>query len=209
MSQQQGRDGGGTYTSSSPHSSNGLADSYKGTPDTRLSAFSPDEGSTKSIKVAGSLSLLTRETASCKHMASSATLGGTGSFYRGSLHLNGDPFVSSSESVAKGAQKLSPTASSFFPVTSASAMRASASEPTPSSKGKQESSDQAYSSPSHQRNSERSASLIYLQPRTSTDSGMSRCLVLTGRYSDLSTVDVEEYIMVRLTAYSTDFVAKI
>ena len=89
------------FSPSSPHSSSGGADSFKGTPDTRVTAFSPDGDSTKS---AGLLKGATRSASATPvrfHMSS----------YRSSLTTLGkDPFVTPGR--GKG---LSPTASTFKP----------------------------------------------------------------------------------------------
>ncbi|EAA28006.3 hypothetical protein GE21DRAFT_4404 [Neurospora crassa] len=112
----QARDLG--FNPSSPHSSSGCADSYKheGTPDTRLTAFSPDDNS------AGSNKLLNRtlalSTASSQDAHSHRFHSHTSSDGYSVAPASGsdkDPFVSTS-SISKQDQKLSPTASSFLPV---------------------------------------------------------------------------------------------
>ncbi|OAQ80429.1 meiosis protein MEI2 [Purpureocillium lilacinum] len=88
----------------SPRSSAGGAESFKGTPETRLTAFSPEDGSAKSSKL---LQGLVR--------SSSATppVGLPPGTYRGSAgHLDKDPFVTPSH---RSESRLSPTASAFSP----------------------------------------------------------------------------------------------
>lgn len=98
---------------SSPHSSSGGADSYKhdGTPDTRLTAFSPEENSVKSTKLlqtAGSGSAQGRPVQFAVKPAHG---------YRGTHipSVEKDPFITSTAVVHKPEQKLSPTASTFRP----------------------------------------------------------------------------------------------
>lgn len=88
---------------SSPRSSSGGADSFKGTPDTRLTAMSPDDGPKSS-------SLL-------KNFARSATTASparlpAGSFRSVVSHMDKDPFITSMHGVGT---RLSPTASTFSP----------------------------------------------------------------------------------------------
>lgn len=95
---------GNPFSPSSPHSSSGGPDSFKGTPDTRVTAFSPDDGSAKSTRLLKGLTRSAPATSPVK----SATGG-----YRGPLSpLSKDPFVTP----GRGKQ-LSPTASTFKPFT--------------------------------------------------------------------------------------------
>lgn len=90
------------FNPSSPRSSTGGADSFKGTPDTRLTAFSPDDGSAKSSKLLKNFSRSASATPPVRHPVNS---------YRGSVsHLDKDPFVSPVHDT-----RLSPTASAFSP----------------------------------------------------------------------------------------------
>ncbi|KAK3368202.1 RNA recognition motif 2-domain-containing protein [Podospora didyma] len=97
------------FNPSSPHSSSGGADSYKheGTPDTRLTAFSPDESSARSNKLLKTLSLNASTDSHPVRFHVQNTEG-----YRATPEK--DPFVSSSTAFRE--QKLSPTASAFRPV---------------------------------------------------------------------------------------------
>ena len=87
---------------SSPHSSSGAADSLKGTPDTRLTAFSPQESSAKSYRLLKPLTVGTSR-------AIPLQLSGTGS---GNMPSDKDPFVSPKSTLGS---QLSPTASAFHP----------------------------------------------------------------------------------------------
>ncbi|KAK1240335.1 hypothetical protein MKX08_007777 [Trichoderma sp. CBMAI-0020] len=88
---------------SSPRSSSGGADSFKGTPDTRLTAMSPDDGP--------------KSTSLLKSFARSATTASparlpAGSFRSVVSQMDKDPFITSMHSVGT---RLSPTASTFSP----------------------------------------------------------------------------------------------
>ncbi|EGO57814.1 hypothetical protein NEUTE1DRAFT_42265 [Neurospora tetrasperma FGSC 2508] len=112
----QARDMG--FNPSSPHSSSGCADSYKhdGTPDTRLTSFSPDDNSAGSNKLLNRT--LTLSTATSQDAHSHRFHSHTSSDGYSVAPASGsdkDPFVSTS-SISKQDQKLSPTASSFLPV---------------------------------------------------------------------------------------------
>ncbi|KAI5457928.1 RNA recognition motif 2-domain-containing protein [Mariannaea sp. PMI_226] len=90
------------FNPTSPRSSAGVPDSFKGTPDTRWTAFSPEGGSAKSSSLLQGFS-----------RSSSATppVRMTGNSYRGSAsQIDRDPFVSPIHST-----RLSPTASAFSP----------------------------------------------------------------------------------------------
>lgn len=92
-----------SFNASSPHSSTGGADSLKGTPDTRLTAFSPDEGSAKSTKLLKGFARSNSSTPPAKlpnyvHRDTPS-------------HVDKDPFISPTHGT-----RLSPTASTFKPV---------------------------------------------------------------------------------------------
>ncbi|KAL7787019.1 hypothetical protein V8C37DRAFT_412260 [Trichoderma ceciliae] len=91
---------------SSPRSSNGGADSFKGTPDTRLTSLTsltPDDGS----KSSSLLKSFAREAA-----ASSPARLPASNFRNAVSHLDKDPFITSIQGVGT---TLSPTASAFSP----------------------------------------------------------------------------------------------
>lgn len=91
---------------SSPRSSSGGAESFKSTPDTRLTAFSPEDASTKSSK---HLQDLTSSRSTVPQVSLPV------SSYRSSAsHQDKDPFITPCH---QNATRLSPTASSFCPFT--------------------------------------------------------------------------------------------
>lgn len=90
------------FSPSSPHSSSGGADSFKGTPDTRFSNYSPADGSAKSTKLLKGIAHSALATPPVRHPVSG---------YRGPVsQLDRDPFVTPGQ-----ATRLSPTASAFQP----------------------------------------------------------------------------------------------
>jgi len=104
------------FNPSSPHSSSGGGDSYKheGTPDTRLTAFSPDENSARSAKLLKALSLNAPSDSLPVRFHVAAPDGYCGVPAQASAER--DPFVSSSVASADDQKHLSPTASAFRPV---------------------------------------------------------------------------------------------
>lgn len=91
----------------SPRSSSGGANSFKGTPDTRLTAFSPEDGSAKSSKLLKDLARSASATPPVRLPVNSS---------RGAIsHLDKDPFVTPTHGQGT---RLSPTASAFLPFTS-------------------------------------------------------------------------------------------
>lgn len=101
-----------TFHPSSPHSSSAGADSYnhEGTPDTRLTAFSPDDNSARSNKLLTALSLNASSDRPVHFKVEPAE-----GFGGGPVAAEKDPFFSGT-TAPKAEQKLSPTASSFRPV---------------------------------------------------------------------------------------------
>lgn len=101
-----------TFNPSSPHSSSGGADSYKheGTPDTRLTAFSPDGNSARPNKLLAPLSLSGPVDHSVRFHVTPVN-----GFGIPSANAEKDPFISGT-AIPKPERKLSPTASSFRPV---------------------------------------------------------------------------------------------
>lgn len=87
---------------SSPHSSSGGAESFRGTPDTRLTTFSPNDGSARSMKPLGPAS----RSAPATPPANSAIEEPR----EPASQPDKDPFVTSGQ-----ATQLSPTASAFTP----------------------------------------------------------------------------------------------
>ncbi|KAK1598814.1 RNA recognition domain-containing protein 2 [Colletotrichum navitas] len=93
------------FNPSSPHSSIGGAESFKGTPDTRLTAFSPEGGSTRSSRLLKSTSQDSPETTPSRYS--------TSAFGSVTSSAEKDPFIAVKPN--SGHQKLSPTASTFQP----------------------------------------------------------------------------------------------
>lgn len=96
----------------SPRSSCGGGESCKqeGTPDTRLTAFSPDDGATKVTKSAVVKGTDSKNATPEPHVKSQALSAAT--FAATPVVEEKDPFVSTT----KPEQKLSPTASTFMPI---------------------------------------------------------------------------------------------
>ncbi|KAI0127893.1 RNA recognition motif 2-domain-containing protein [Xylariales sp. AK1849] len=184
----------GSFNPTSPHSSSGVADSFKGTPDTRLTAFSPEDGSTKSARAPLSMSVGRRESGPVKfNVASPASLNipTRSSFFRGSHNADRDPFVSSSNTRFQGTrlgQGLSPTASCFSPLSGATDTRAV--EPTftyqgvgSNSKAEEDTSQVIVR-----------ASSTFVHSTLSTDLGISRCVVVAAGSGRVQIIDTEQYI---------------
>ncbi|KAH0426888.1 hypothetical protein CcaCcLH18_10064 [Colletotrichum camelliae] len=93
------------FNQSSPRSSVGGAESFKGTPDTRLTAFSPEEGSARSSRLLKSLGQDSPDTTPSRFHSIA--------FSGGISIADKDPFITTTSNVAL--QKLSPTASAFQP----------------------------------------------------------------------------------------------
>ncbi|KAK7747102.1 hypothetical protein SLS62_009157 [Diatrype stigma] len=191
----------GNFHPTSPHSSSGGAESFKGTPDTRFTGFSPDDGSVRSAKVAGSLNLITRDTAQAKYPGSSpSSLDLSKTYYRNDLQLERDPFVTATASAGKANQKLSPTASSFFPLHTPLVPRVSVSELDLSTKEKMREPNYAYPSTASRGLPEEDQ--CYVHSKLSTDNEMSRCLVISrldgGKVGE---VDIENYVSVSTSKF--------
>ncbi|KAH7349553.1 RNA recognition motif 2-domain-containing protein [Plectosphaerella cucumerina] len=93
-----------TYDPASPRSSSGPAESPKGTPDTRLTAFSPDEGSTRSSRLTKPANVRDSGLAPILFPVKALACHGPSA--------DRDPFVTQKTT---SASQLSPTASSFQP----------------------------------------------------------------------------------------------
>ncbi|KAF6820132.1 meiosis protein mei2 [Colletotrichum musicola] len=96
------------FNPSSPRSSVGGAESFKGTPDTRLTAFSPEEGSAKSSRLLKSLRQDSPDVIPSRFS--------TDVYGNATPGTDRDPFITADSSAAR--QKLSPTASAFQPFSS-------------------------------------------------------------------------------------------
>lgn len=102
------------FNPSSPHSSTGNADSYKneGTPDTRLTVFSPEDGSARTNKYYSSIALTASDPQPLRFSGKLVN-----SFRPSLAQPDKDPFTTS-QSSAKRDQRLSPLASDFQPLSS-------------------------------------------------------------------------------------------
>lgn len=190
----------GHFNPASPHSSSGAADSFKGTPDTRLTTFSPEDGSARSTRAPGSLNANIREAGPIKYgMNAPQSLDRPSVLYRGSLHLDKDPFVGPADTSFKARQKLSPTASVFSPLPSALRARGSASEPKRVD-AFSENLSQHYAQASRLSSPAANASHSnFVHDKLSTEAGISRCLVIsTNTGSRLTGTEVELYLSVRV-----------
>ncbi|KAI1464745.1 RNA recognition motif 2-domain-containing protein [Daldinia caldariorum] len=186
----------GHFNPASPHSSSGAADSFKGTPDTRLTTFSPEDGSARSTRAPGSLNASIREAGPIKYgMSAPQSIDRSSIVYRSNLHLDKDPFVGPTDTSFKARQKLSPTASVFSPLPSAMPARGSASEPKRMD-AFSENLSQHYAQTSRLSSPSANAPHSnFLHDKLSTDSGISRCLVIsTTNGNRLTGTEVELYL---------------
>lgn len=170
------------FNPSSPHSSSAGADSYKheGTPETRLTVFSPDDGSVRSNKIPTALGLNAPSDRSDHpaHFHHVNTIEGLGN---PSAAAEKDPFVSST-TVAKGEQKLSPTASAFRPVSVPLVAHGSLNAPPGMNAG---------------LGANRQLFAPQATARFSTELGVSRCLVLYSPSQPITLAEVEGYLEVK------------
>ena len=159
---------------SSPRSSSGGADSCKheGTPDTRLTAFSPDEGSIKSSKLLNALNLSASRPFPMKFTVDS--------YNPVTVQQDKDPFTTATPS-KKSEQKLSATASAFRPLSAALVVRGSG-EVTPKPQE------------ALPVNSDKSVGSILSD--LSTDLHISRCLVISSPSNGVTTAEAESYLSV-------------
>ncbi|KAK0645879.1 RNA recognition motif 2-domain-containing protein [Cercophora newfieldiana] len=166
-----------SFNPPSPHSSTGGADSYKhdGTPDTRLTAFSPDENSARSSK------LLKSTNANVSSDSNNVHFHVKSEGYHGAApgSAEKDPFISSA-SRSKAEQKLSPTASAFRPVAIPLVANGSGSLAGQSSFGANYSPTLQSSNPS-------------VGTRFSTELGLSRYIVVSSPEQPITSGNVEDY----------------
>ncbi|KAI0433941.1 RNA recognition motif 2-domain-containing protein [Xylaria sp. FL1042] len=180
----------GHFNPTSPHSSSGAADSFKGTPETRLTAFSPEDGSAKSSKASQSLSVRTQENRVFRFAPTPrGALELPSSFVRANLHSERDPFVSSSAIGANRTQKLSPTASVFLPYPSVLPANGPVIEPI-----RQQRDDSTGSRGPDQQSAITPQQDKFTHAVLSTDSNLSRCLVIADPGRRLRAHDVGSYI---------------
>ncbi|KAI0816385.1 RNA recognition motif 2-domain-containing protein [Xylaria sp. FL0064] len=180
----------GHFNPTSPHSSSGAADSFKGTPETRLTAFSPEDGSAKSSRASQSLSVRTQDNRTFRFAATPrGTLELPSSFVRTNLHSERDPFVSSSATGANRTQKLSPTASVFLPYPSVLPANSSAIESI-----RQQRDDSTGSRGTDQQPAINLQQEKFTHTVLSTDTNLSRCLVIADPGRRLRAHDVGSYL---------------
>ncbi|KAI4603421.1 hypothetical protein KJ359_003231 [Pestalotiopsis sp. 9143b] len=193
MSAPQSRDG--VFNPTSPHSSSGLADSFRGTPDTRLTAFSPEENSVKSLRAPHSVGASTRESEPVKFRfgtPQSLNLPLRDARFSSDSQVDRDPFVSFSAHNIAPNWKLSPTASSFDPSTAILSTRATDPEITYAKDATGETSNLA------EQQSKAKNGDVFVHKDLSTDLGLSRCVKLTTGDSGtrVQFSEVEHYISV-------------
>ncbi|KAI0971707.1 RNA recognition motif 2-domain-containing protein [Xylaria arbuscula] len=180
----------GHFNPTSPHSSSGAADSFKGTPETRLTAFSPEDGSAKSSKASQSLSIRTQENRTLRFATTPrGTLELPSPFVRTNLHSDRDPFVSSSAIEANRTQKLSPTASIFLPYPSVLPTNTPMIEPI-----RQQREDITGNRGLDQQSVISSPQVKFVHTVLSTDTNLSRCLVIGDPGRRLRAHDVGSYL---------------
>ena len=162
---------------SSPHSSSGGADSYKneGTPETRLTIFSPDDGAARANKMT-----VLGPGGPSDHAANYHHVNAIEGFGEHAATAEKDPFISSATPF-KGEQKLSPTASAFRPVSVPLVARGSLSGP-PGLNAALGANRQLFSPQG--------------AARFSNELGVSRCIVFYSHSKPLTINDVEGYIAV-------------
>lgn len=193
------------FNASSPESSSGAAESFKGTPDTRMTSFSPNNISARSAKAPASLSIITNGATPIKFAMAVA---GSTAYERdnGSTTSSNDqygvnlkdPFISTI--AAKAGPKLSPTASSFFPNQPTQVQAAgliqlpSRSLPLPT--------PLPQSMSTFSRSSAASVKLLalqngdYVHTNLSTETGLSRCLVVSKQGVSIKADEVQAYVAV-------------
>ncbi|KAH6849718.1 RNA recognition motif 2-domain-containing protein [Chaetomium sp. MPI-CAGE-AT-0009] len=166
-----------SFNPSSPHSSSGGVDSYnyEGTPDTKLTVFSPDENSAKSNRLLTTLDLDGPSTHTTHyHVGPAEGFGNTSS-----ATTEKDPFVSNT--TTKGEQKLSPTASAFRPLSVPLVAHGSLNASPGVNAG-------------HGVN--RQLFAPQATAKFSCDLGISRCLVLYSPSFPITVTDAEGYLAV-------------
>ena len=165
----------------SPHSSSGGAESFRGTPDTRLTAFSPDDGSAKSSRILGVLRAASAGVQPVQFPVRSST--------ESSAPGVEDPFVTSTRTLGAGARGLSATATEFQPSLSALIARGSLDKSSPTRTGQFTASE-----------GRRDAffPVRVPSPPQFESASPSHCLeILASPGTDLSVADIEHYVTVR------------
>ncbi|KAJ1335459.1 RNA recognition motif 2 [Microdochium nivale] len=187
------------FNASSPESSSGVAESFKGTPDTRLTSFSPNNISARSAKAPAPLSIITNGATPIKFamaVAGPTTNGSTTSSNdQYAVNLK-DPFTSAT--AAKAGPKLSPTASTFFPNQPTQVQAAGLTQLPNRNLALPNSLPQTISAFS--RSSAASVNLLalqnggYVHTNLSTETGLSRCLVVSKQGASIKAAEVQAYV---------------
>ncbi|KAI1180062.1 RNA recognition motif 2-domain-containing protein [Nemania sp. FL0916] len=173
----------GRFNPTSPRSSSGAADSFKGTPETGTTVFSPEDGSVKSSRAS-------------EYVRLSATPRATLDFHHALVQTNPqsdrDPFVVSDIN-ANRTQKLSPTASVFEPPYSSDfpgyAVPQPAEPPEDGSIDNRRVDLQLVTHPQPMSQ--------HVQDITSTEAAISRCLLITDHdhnHKSVAGFDVDTYL---------------
>ncbi|KAI1818801.1 RNA recognition motif 2-domain-containing protein [Poronia punctata] len=181
----------GHFNPASPHSSSGAADSFKSTPDTRLTAFSPEESSAKSSTAPHSLGGGPRESRPLRFASNPRNgLDLPNAFVRSNLNLHSerDPFVSSASINSDGPPKLSPTANVFSPY-----HNALPGEPIPCPPGQPRDEHTSHQD-AEGRGAVDSQQARFAHSVLSTDMNLSRCLVIEDQTRQLRAHDVGSYL---------------
>ncbi len=182
----------GHFNPTSPHSSSGPADSLKGTPETRLTAFSPEDDSAKSAKAAQSLGVRTQENRTLRFaLPPRGTFEIPSSLAGVDLYTERDPFVDPNRP-----QKLSPTASVFLPHPNALPINGPGIEPI-----RQQRDDSTRNRGSDQQSATNSQQVKFAHTILSTDTNLSRCLVIADPGRRLRAHDVGSYLSVCSSKY--------
>lgn len=181
MAQSQARDGAGVFNPPSPHSSNGAAESCKhdGTPDTRLTAFSPEESSTRSAKLMATIASGSSDGGSTNYSTNQAV-----PYRTDQSPVERDPFVSTDTPARKQEQKLSATASAFRPYGSPLIAQGSGDAASEFSPGKASSIQQTIPS---------------IPTTLSTEGLLSRCIVVSSSSQLVGQNDLELLLSVCLS----------
>ncbi|KAI0180246.1 RNA recognition motif 2-domain-containing protein [Hypoxylon sp. FL1284] len=187
MGSQQNRDG--RFNPTSPHSSSGATESFKDTPD--QTTFSPEERSTRSTTTLGSFTVNPRELTPINYaMKTPQSFDRSNTFYGASRPLDKDPFGISKDTSYKLTQKLSPTASVFSPLPSALTIRG-----TTPGQGSSDTLSEEMSSQDPVRASRQPSPYDYIHGELSTDSGLSRCMVVCARLGGrMAKADLEFFL---------------
>lgn len=191
----------GTFNPTSPHSSIGLGDSFRGTPDTRLTAFSPEDGSSKSLRAPHSIGATVRDSRPIRfHFGTPHSLNLPREPLRSlDINIERDPFVSSASPGFTAGCKLSPTASCFAP--------SATFDPRVDDPKELYSATEEVVVSLHSNIQQKGATKgpePFAHNALSTESGLSRCVVVAStRGGHVQLSDIEQYILVMNSLHFT------